>query len=236
MTSLQELKKLQEQKYLQHKEKTRLELEAKMLKEYEAEQEYDAFLDKLENTIIEIQNSKNITEIDFYVSSFKTIIETNIKYVECFKENIANKVLDLVNCVNNNINSKFNVTEKGDAAQNVINHVKEIMELVQLDKESIGFETVMDTTDDEELAKKLSLENSEMTSPFEDIHRYGLGRLERLGSPDRFVDSGLMNENFGKHLSLGKTVIGDISDFNALEDDLDYIQLAAFQNELMDEQ
>ena len=253
MTSLQELKKLQEQKYLQHKqheekekEKARLEIEAKMLKEFEVGQEYELLLDKLENTIVEIQTSKDITEIDFYVSSFKTIIETNTKFVECFKEDIANKVVDLVTCVNNNKDSKYDITQKSDTAQNIINNVKAIIDLAQLDKESMGVEMTMDTTEDEELAKKLSLENSGIMNPLEGSggpNGYRLGDLS---------DSDMFNEEMGKKLSLSKTIIeelkakgdtgvtgeyglGDVSDFNALEDDLDYIQLAAFQNELMDE-
>ena len=188
MTTLQELKKLREQKYLQHKqeqekekEKARFEIEAKMLKEFEVEQEYESLLDRLEATIIEIQNSKDINEIDFYVSSFKTIIETNTKFVECFKQDIANKVLDLVTCVNNNKDSKFDITQKCDTAQNIVNNVKAIMDLVQLDKESIGVE-VMDTSGDEELAKKLSLENSDSINGY---------KLDERGNGNTGITGGL---------------------------------------------
>jgi hypothetical protein len=182
MSSLQELKQEQEKKYLQHKaqeekekEKKRLETEAKMLKEIEVQQEYEAFLNKLENTIVDIQNSNDIVEIEFFISSFKSIIEANVKYIEYFREEISDKVLDLITYINNNENSKFNITDKNIHVETIINNIKLIMELVNLDSSVMDIE-LMDTSDDAKIAEQLIFQDAN-----DQLHHFSLDENEEGG-------------------------------------------------------
>ncbi|QKF94824.1 hypothetical protein QKU48_gp1366 [Fadolivirus algeromassiliense] len=160
-----ELKLKQEKEELerQEKEKQRLEDEAKLLKEMQLREEFDEFMIKLDSLTIETQTAQNIIEIDTCVTSFISLLEAHMQYIENenTKQDVTTKIIEMINNISMNQNSKFDITKKDEqheASQRIINGVKMMLSLVNLDESGINID-IMDTMGDEELAKKMQEEH-----------------------------------------------------------------------------
>ena len=126
-------------------------------------EEFEYFLDQLEMITLEIHNAINIIEIDMTVISFMSLLETNQHFMEnnSLKQQTAGKVIQIINSISQNENSKFDVTIKDDneAAKRIAENTKTILKLVDYDDSGINFE-LMDTGGDEEVAKKIHEEEN----------------------------------------------------------------------------
>jgi len=153
----------QEEKIRLENEKIRLENEEKLIKEMQYFEEFEYFLDQLEMITLEIHNAISITEIDMTVISFMSLLESNQHFMEnnSLKQQTAGKVIQIINSISQNENSKFDVTIKDDneAAKRITENTKTILKLVDYDDSGINFE-LMDTGGDEEVAKKIHEEEN----------------------------------------------------------------------------
>lgn len=143
---------------LEQEEKLRLVNEERLLRELQYREEYDSFLNHMETITVEIHNAISIIEIDMTLVAFMSTLENNVQFMynDDLKQEIAGKVIQVVNSISQNENSKFDITVKDDnyeAAQRIAKNTKTILELVNYDGEGINIE-LMDTTNDEEIAKK----------------------------------------------------------------------------------
>jgi len=153
----------QDEKIRLEEEKIRLENEEKLIKEMQYFEEFEYFLDQLEMITLEIHNAISITEIDMTVISFLSLLEINQHFMEnnSLKQQTAGKVIQIINSISQNENSKFDVTIKddNDAAKRIAENTKTILKLVDYDDSGINFE-LMDTGGDEEVAKKIHEEEN----------------------------------------------------------------------------
>ena len=136
---IRELRKNQADKYAKIKEqekiedkKREIEIENNILQEIIYKQEFENFINNLNNIIINVQNCNDITEISLYIETFKEQLDKNIKFVntDYCKDEISEKVMSLIQNINKNPNSKFDITVKNsstNAAENITNHIKNIM-------------------------------------------------------------------------------------------------------------
>lgn len=157
------IKQEQEELEKQENEKKRIEEEAKMLLEMQLREEYEEFLIKLESLIAETQTAKNIIEIDVCVISFVSLIENHMQYIdnENTNQEVVGKIMEMVNAISQNSNSKFDITkqnEEKEAADRIINGIKSLLQLANVDEANMDIE-VMDTIGDEEIAKKMQEEH-----------------------------------------------------------------------------
>lgn len=167
---LQEQKDKEEKIRLEKEEKLRLENEEKLLRELQYREEYDSFLNIMESITVEIHNAISIIEIDMTLTAFMSTLENNVQFVlnDELKQEISCKVLQVINSISQNENSKFDVTVKDDnyeAAQRIAKNTKIILELVNYDGEGMSVE-LMDTTNDEEIAKKWEATNNTNNDTF----------------------------------------------------------------------
>ena len=139
-------------------EKVRLENEEKLLKEMQFFEEFEGFLDQLEQITLEIHTAISIIEIDMTVVTFMTLLESNQHFMDSdsTRQQIAGKVIQVINSISQNENSKFDVTIKddNDAAKRITENTKTILKLINYDDTGINFE-LMDTVGDEEVAKNI---------------------------------------------------------------------------------
>lgn len=218
---IRELRQNQAQKFANEKkaieDKIKLEQEENMLKEITFKNNFENYINRLTIILINIQSCHDILELNIYVESFKHVLENEIEFTNteyCHQE-ISNKVIELINCVSQNENTKFNVTVKNpntEAAQNIMNNIKIIMELIKLHENDVHIE-VMDTTGDEELAKKLH-------------NKYDDQINQNVNNDPIFVPT--------KTNPIHNSVPEYFSGFDQI-DDPELIQLLHFQNELMDD-
>jgi hypothetical protein len=240
------VKEQEENEKKQQEELKRIEAEHKMLQEVVFKNEFEDFIDRLDVILINIHNCNNILEMDMYVESFKQQLEQNIKFVETeyCKEELAHKVTELINCVSQSDKTKFNITVKDsntEAAQRITNHVKQIMNICKFNENDVQVE-LMDTTQDEDMAKKLQDDDNKYDMEF---HKF-IPIHQRLGSYDDLPD--LMDDEFVPNniplelphptvLQEPKPVIDNPEyyvGFDAI-DDPELIQLSYFQNDLLDD-
>lgn len=184
--AIEKEKRDKEEKDRQEKEKIRLENETKMLKELQEANEFEELLGTMESLIIETQNAKNITEIDICVMSCMSMLENSGKFIdnEGLRQDIRGKVMEMINAISQNTNSKFNITKQNEkeTSQRIINNTKTMLNLIKMDDDDIDIE-LMDTKDDGELAKKLEEENKRIHSMdnMEDMSSYFAKRFGGIG-------------------------------------------------------
>lgn len=144
-------------------EEIRLEKEAEMLEEMEYKEEFNNLLFSLDTFIVDIQSATNIMEIGMYVHCFKNVLENNIKFINDsnLTPEIAEKVTLMINNISQNENSYFDITNKdtnADVSRDIISNIKECLNIVNLDENSIDIQ-LMNTDQDEEIARKIQEEN-----------------------------------------------------------------------------
>lgn len=227
-------------------EKKRIETDEAMIKEIMYKHDFEDFTDQLSNIMINIQTCTNIIELDIYVESFKQQLENNIRFTEteyCHQE-IIQKVTELIHCVSQNENSKFNVTVKDintDAAQRITNNIKTIMNLSKCNENDVHID-LMDTSNDEHLAKKLqdddNLDDADDIDDME-FHKF-IPIHQRI---DQEMPDLINNTKNYDYFPVTSPISFDIPKLDKHEyyagfdviDDPDLIQLSYFQNDLMDE-
>jgi len=239
-------KEQEENEKKQQEELKRIETEQKMLHEIAYKHDFEDFINQLETILVDVHSCHNILEMDLYVESFKHQIVQNNKFLEteyCHQE-IIQKVTELINCVSQNSNSKFDITVKDsntEAANRITNTIKQIMNLCKLNENNVNIE-LMDTSNDEEMAKKLHQENQ-----YDDMEFHNFVPISQRLNDDELPD--LMDENEyipittpiqtseSNPIIIPKPIVTNPEyyvGFDAIEDP-ELIQLAYFQNELLDD-
>lgn len=224
----------------------RLETEQKMLQEIQYKNDFEDCINQLDIILFSINGCSNILEMNMYVESFKQQIDQNNKFLETeyCREEIVQKITELINTVSQNQNAKFDFTVKdsnSEAAQKITDTIKQIMNLCKLNENDVNIE-LMDTTNDENIAKKLEQEDNYNDMEFHKfipIHQ----RLMDDDIPDLIDDNDFVPINtpvipnpLPFEMPIPTPVITN-SDyyvgFDAIEDP-ELVQLAYFQNELLD--
>ena len=144
---------------MEEEEKLRLENESKLLKDLQYREEFDDFLGEMENVTLEMHNAISIIEIDMTLISFMSLLESNSHFIvnESLNQEIVGKVIQVVNSISQNENSKFDVTVKDEnygAAQRIAENIKIILKLINYENAGVDVE-LMDTTEDEKIAKDM---------------------------------------------------------------------------------
>jgi len=260
------VKEQEENEKKQQEELKRIETEQKMLHEIAYKNDFEDFINQLDTILVDVHSCHNILEMDLYVEAFKHQLEQNSKFLEteyCHQE-IIQKMTDLINCVSQNSNSKFDITVKDsntEAANRITNTIKQIMNLCKLNENNVNIE-LMDTSNDEEIAKKLHQENIDNQENID--YQENLDNQENQYDDDmefhkfipihqRTMDDNLpdlMDDNEFTPIDVPSIPIpgpNSITNpkpavanpeyyigFDAIEDP-ELIQLAYFQNELMDD-
>lgn len=228
-------KEQEENEKKKQEEIKKIEIEQKMLQEIAFKNDFEDFINHLDTILVDVHNCHNILEMDLYVESFKQQIEKNLKFIDtdyCHQE-ILQKVTELINCVSQNTNSKFDITIKDsntEAANKITQNIKQIMNLCKLHENNINIE-LMDTSNDEEIAKKLAEENHIDDMEFHNflpIHQ----RVMEDDLPELIDEHDVVPTNIPiiPTITHPEYYVG----FDAIEDP-ELIQLAYFQNELMDD-
>ena len=247
-------KEQEENEKKQQEELKRIETEQKMLHEIAYKNDFEDFINQVDTILVDVHSCHNILEMDLYVEAFKHQLEQNSKFLEteyCHQE-IIQKMTDLINCVSQNSNSKFDITVKDsntEAANRITNTIKQIMNLCKLNENNVNIE-LMDTSNDEEMAKKLHQENLDnQENQYDDdmeFHKF-IPIHQRTNDddiPDLMDDNEIMPIDIPSiptpgpnPITIPKQVITNSEyyvGFDAIEDP-ELIQLAYFQNELMDD-
>lgn len=253
---IRDLRKTQAEKYAKAKEEEdnekkrqdeikRIDSEQKMLQEVVFKNEYEDFIDRIDVILVNIHNCNNILEMNMYIETFKHQLEQNITFVntDYCREEIAQKVTELINCVSQSDKTKFDITVKdsnNEAAQQITNHVKNIMTLCKFNENGVKVE-IMDTTNDEDMAKKLQDEDNIDDMEFHQfvpIHKRM--KIDYDNLPDLMDDNSVVEEikfvpdNIPVFEQPSITNPEYYVGFDAI-DDPELIQLAYFQNELLDD-
>ena len=165
-------RKLEEQQKKLEAEKIIIENEILLLKEMKIMEELYMFLEELDNMCSKIIIADNIVDIDLHVLCFMNILENGKILIDNpnFMQEITTRIMTMINNVTQNQNSKFNITvkdNKSEAAYRIKNHIKLCLKMINYDDTYIDIE-LMDTQNDEEIAKKLQLEFYEENNNFVD--------------------------------------------------------------------
>jgi len=217
-----------------------------MLEEIAFKNDFDDFINNIDTILVDVHGCNNILEMNLYIEAFKHQLEINNKFIEteyCHQE-ILQKVTELINCVSENSNSKFDITVKDsntEAANQITNIIKQIMILCKLNENHINIE-LMDTSNDEEIAKKLHQENQYDDGMefhnFTSIDQRTMDvELPDLIDDNEFIFNTPSVQTVGTDqitIPTPQTNSDYYLGFDAIEDP-ELIQLAYFQNELMDD-
>jgi hypothetical protein len=114
---------------------------------------------KLENILIDISNSKNIIQLDMYISSFKNIIDNNItlfiiKDKLDITQSLIIKMIDII--THNNFSYQYSNLSKYEkmAIIKFESKIKDLLTIAHMDPSIIDIQT-MDTSNDEQIALQL---------------------------------------------------------------------------------
>jgi hypothetical protein len=258
---IRDLRKNQAEKFAKAKEEEdnekkkqeetkKIETEQKLLQEIMVKNEFDDMIAHLDTILVDVNECMNILEMDMYVEVFKRILEQNSKFLETeyCREELVQKITELINCVSQNTNSKFDITAKDlytDSAQKITDNIKLIMNLCKLNETDINIE-LMDTTNDEDIAKKLQQDDNNYNMEFHEFvsinHRMDddpdlMDNIPELVDDNKFGSVPSLNQQIQsiviptiKTQSNPEYYIG----FDAIEDP-ELVQLAYFQNDLLDD-
>src|SRR6185312_2092581 len=159
----------QEEKLRLENEKIRLEQEEKLMKEMLYHEKFYNFVDQIENITTDIRNAKNIIEIDFIVNLLISLLENNKHFIDdenndYLKQEITAKIIAVINEINQNENSQFDVTIKNDnylASRRIVENTKIIIQMIKYDDDEINIE-LMDTIRDDKIAQEIHDEETEL--------------------------------------------------------------------------
>lgn len=237
------LQKEQEEKEKRKQEELkRIENEEKMLQEIVYKHDFEDFVHRIDAILIDIHSCNNILEMDLYVQSFKHQLEQNIKFIDTdyCREEIVHKVTDLINTVSQNNNSTFNITIKDpntEAALRITENIKLIMTMCKFNEHDIHLD-IMDTSNDEELAKKLQEEDNYDDMEFHDFVPIHQRMNEENKKDDEDVPELMDIDDKKIQINIPMTQPTVTSEYYVgfdTIDDPELIQLSYFQNELMDD-
>src|SRR5438874_7696922 len=93
-------------------------------------------IDQMENIITNIRKAINIIEININIFILLSLLENNTNFIEAddSKKEIKEKVIEIITAINQNENTRFDVTHQNkndaEAASRVVENTKTILKII----------------------------------------------------------------------------------------------------------
>ncbi len=216
--------------------KIMIENEEKLIKEIQYNESFDSFIDQLNIMKKDIQNANSIIEIDLIIVIIISLMENNSLFLEDknneYSKNTINlSIIQIIDNINLNEKSKFDITIKNDnylAARRIQDNIKYLLKIIDYD-DPINIE-LMDTSNDEKFAKKIHEKiNSNLTKIIDDEEV-----ARKIYEEENNIINGkfkeIINEEDFKYTNSANNLIYNQYNNGIDDNDDEYIELLQYHN------